>query len=53
MTIPWEAKREGPSLARPQGLPEHTGVRYLFKGIHEVEAERFCATLWAMGAALA
>ena len=47
-----ETRQEAPTLARPQGLPEHTGMYYLFKAIDEAEAERFCATLWAMASAL-
>ena len=52
MVTPVKTDQEAPLLARPKSLPEHTGTYYLFKSIDDAEAERFCATLWAMGTSL-
>lgn len=49
---PTETEQEAPHLARPKALPGATGTYYLFKTIDDAEAERFCATLWAMASAL-
>ena len=43
-----DAAKEGFFLAPPKALPQHTGQYYLFRAIDDAEAERFCATLWAM-----
>ncbi len=48
MVTALETERKAPHLARPEALPEHTAVYYLFKDIDNAEAERFCATLWTM-----
>ena len=48
-----ENKQGESSLARSPDMPGHTATYYLFKDIDNAEAERFCASLWAMGNTLA
>lgn len=40
------------AMSHPEVGPERTGVYWLFRDIDNAEAERFCASLWAMGSSL-
>jgi len=47
-----DTQHETPFVARAKTIPAQGGTYYLFRDIDSAEAERCCAALWAMGAAL-